>query len=91
MFFGKKDDLFMVSLHRGFLRGAFFEAYLITDERYKKLGSLIPLVVVPSSGMLYQTTKGEKGLFDFVDRVKPELEKLFSIRKRIEELERTGQ
>ena len=50
-----------------------FDMYLIVDEQYKKLGNLIPKVVVPSWGILGQTMRGPEHIFSFVDDIQEDL------------------
>ena len=52
-----------------------FDAYLIQDEKYKKLGELIPEVEVPSWEILCQTTNSENKIHDFVNAVKDDIKK----------------
>lgn len=60
-----------------------FPLYLITDERYKKLGSLIPEVEVPSWGILAQTTYGENLIYEFVNNIKEDINKSRELYEKI--------
>lgn len=60
-----------------------FPLYLIEDEGYKKFGSLIKDVEMPTCSALYQTTNGEEGVYRFVNNVKDDIRQLREIYDRI--------
>lgn len=67
------------------IKGEMFDMYLITDERYKKLGSVIPQMEVPTWGILAQTTNGEQPIYDFVAEIQEDLKKAKEIHDRIKQ------
>ena len=52
-----------------------FPLYLIRDESHIKLGKLIPELIVPSWGIMAQTTHGPELIFEVVDKIKGKLQK----------------
>lgn len=60
-----------------------YPLYLIEDEHHKRLGALIPEMVVPYWGMMAQTTAGPEPIFEFVAAVKADLQKAKELHDRI--------
>lgn len=77
---GMESDEDLISI----IKKEVFDMYLVKDERYKKLGQLIPKVDSRLT-FLYQTLKGEEDLYRFVEEVETDLEKVRKIEKDIEQ------
>lgn len=60
-----------------------FDLYLIQDEKFKRLGSLIPQVVIPPLSILCQTTLDGWPIHDFVNAIQGDLKVAREISERI--------
>lgn len=75
----KDDDFFKI------IKDEIFDMYLVNNEQYKKLGSLIAKVEVPTWGIMSQTTDGEELIFSFVEDIQEDLKKASEAYDRIRE------
>lgn len=60
-----------------------FPLYVVTDERYKRLGQRIPSMEVPPMGFMAQTTLDMDLLHKFCDEAFPDLQKIWELYRKV--------